>query len=264
MSEKKALLVVSFGTSYEETRKVTIEAIEEDLRKAFPDRTFYRAWTSKMIRKKLLERDGLAIDDVKQAMERMAADGVTDVLVQPTHMLTGIEFEDTIRTIRAFAGTFPVLTMGRALIANEEDLKQLGCALEKIFAQEIASGMMVFMGHGSEKNAFPVYELLQQHFETDGHGNVCVGTVEFTPGIGPVLEKIRALHPEKIFLTPLLVVAGDHALNDMSGDDEDSWKNQFRREGADVTCIIKGLGQYPEIRQLYLEHAKAAVPIVRA
>ena len=264
MSSKKALLVVSFGTSYEETRKLTIEAIEEDLRAAFPDRAFYRAWTSKIIKKKLLERDGLQIDDVKQALERMKADGIKDVLIQPTHMLAGIEFDDTISVIRAFSDEFHLITIGRPLIANEEDLNRLGRTLEEIFAEEIASGMMVFMGHGSEKNAFPVYELLQERFEQDGYGNVSVGTVEFTPGIEPVLEKIRALRPQKIWLTPLLVVAGDHATNDMSGDDEDSWKNRFTREGAEVTCIVKGLGQYPEIRNLYLEHAKAAVPAVRA
>ena len=264
MSEKKALLVVSFGTSYAETRKLTIEAIEQDLKAAFPDRTFYRAWTSRMIKKKLLERDGLQIDDVREALERMVSDGVTDVLIQPTHMLAGVEFEDTIRVIRSFLDSFKMITMGRALIANEDDLRLLTGALEKVFEKEIASGMMVFMGHGSERNAFPVYELLQRQFEQDGHTDVCVGTVEFTPGIEPVLEKIRARRPEKIFLTPLLVVAGDHATNDMSGDDEDSWKNQFAREGAEVTCIVRGLGEYPEIRQLYLEHARTAVPILPA
>lgn len=264
MSEKKALLVVSFGTSYEQTRKLTIEAIEEDLKAAFPDRVFYRAWTSKMIKKKLLERDGLQIDDVREALERMVSDGVTDVLIQPTHMLTGVEFEDTVRTIRSYADAFTMMTMGRALVANEEDLRLLGQALEKVFAEEIASGMLVFMGHGSERNAFPVYERLQEQFAQDGHPDVCVGTVEFNPGIAPVLEKIRTRRPEKIFLTPLLVVAGDHATNDMSGDEEDSWKNQFIREGAAVACIVRGLGEYPEIRQLYLEHAKAAVPVVKA
>ena len=264
MSEKKALLVVSFGTSYPETRKLTIEAIEEDLKAAFPDRAFYRAWTSKMIKKKLLERDGIQIDSVQQALERMASDGVTDVLVQPTHMLTGVEFEDTIRTIRSFVDSFAVIRMGRALIANEYDMKLLAKALETVFAEETASGMMVFMGHGSERNAFPVYELLQKQFAEDGFPDVCVGTVEFEPGIEPVLAAIRSKHPSKIWLTPLLVVAGDHALNDMSGDEEDSWKNQFSREGAEVTCIVKGLGEYPEVRQLYLEHAKAAVPIMKA
>lgn len=261
MSEKKALLAVSFGTSYEETRKLTIEAIEQDLKAAFPDRQVYRAWTSRMIRKKLLERDGLQIDGVREAMERMLADGVTDVLIQPTHMLAGVEFEETVSVIRSFADSFAVIKMGRALIAGEEDLRKLCGALEKIFAEEIASGMLVFMGHGSEKNTFPVYELLQRQFEADGHPDVSVGTVEFTPGIGLVLEKIRQRRPEKIFLTPLLVVAGDHATNDMSGDDEDSWKNQFAREGAEVTCIVRGLGEYPEIRQLYLEHAKEAGPL---
>ena len=264
MSEKKALLVVSFGTSYEETRKLTIEAIEQDLKAAFPDRQFYRAWTSRIIKKKLLERDGLLIDDVREAMERMLSDGVTDVLIQPTHMLAGVEFEDTLSIIRSFADSFAAITMGRALVTNEEDLRQLGSALEQVFAKEMESGMLVFMGHGSERNAFPVYELLQRQFEQDGHPEVSVGTVEFTPGIEPVLEKIRARRPEKIFLTPLLVVAGDHATNDMSGDDDDSWKNQFAREGAEVTCIVRGLGEYPEIRQLYLEHAREAVPIMQA
>ena len=261
---KKALLVVSFGTSYEQTRKLTIEAIEQDLQAAFPDRAFYRAWTSGMILKKLRETRGMHIDTVQEAMERMLADGVTDVLIQPTHMLNGFEYEKARRAIAAFAGRFEQLTLGAPLIDNWDDLYRLASALEQIFAQVQHDQMLVLMGHGSEHAAFPPYGALEQRFREDGFERFAVGTVEFDPGFDGVLKQARAHRPKKIFLAPLLVVAGDHALNDMAGDEEGSWKRQLEREGFEVECLLRGLGEYPQIRELYAEHARQALPFAAA
>ena len=258
---KKGLLVVSFGTSYPETRKVTIEAIENDLQRAFPDRRLYRAWTSGMIRRKLEKAEGLRILSVAETLEQMAADGVTDVLVQPTHLLNGEELERTRETVRSFAGRFDTLSMGEPLLSCPGDITVLARAVEEIYGDLPCGELLVLMGHGSAAMVFPAYELLEEQLRRDGYPHICIGTVEFTPGIAPVLERVRRDKPARVHLAPLLVVAGDHALNDMSGDDPDSWKNQIAREGAEVVCHLTGLGEYEAVRALYVEHAGRACPI---
>ena len=260
-TSKKGLLVVSFGTSYPETRKVTIEAIENDLQRAFPDRRLYRAWTSGMIRRKLEKAEGLRILSVAETLEQMAADGVTDVLVQPTHLLNGEELERTRETVRSFAGRFDTLSMGEPLLSCPGDITVLARAVEEIYGDLPCGELLVLMGHGSAAMVFPAYELLEEQLRRDGYPHICIGTVEFTPGIAPVLERVRRDKPARVHLAPLLVVAGDHALNDMSGDDPDSWKNQIAREGAEVVCHLTGLGEYEAVRALYVEHARRACSV---
>ena len=258
MNMNSALLVVSFGTSYEETRKKTIEAIEQDLIHAFPERKFYRAWTSKMIRKKLREKQGICYDGIEEAMERMLQDGITDILVQPTHMMPGVEFEEIKKVIASYRNRFEVLRMGMPLMAVEGDITALAKVLAELFHDTDSSEMVALMGHGSPCTPFPAYELLNEQLEKDGHPNFCIGTVEFDPGFEAVLGRVRKRRPERIYLTPLLVVAGDHALNDMAGDDPDSWKSRLEHEGAEVVCIVRGMGEYPRIRDIYVDHAKNA------
>lgn len=258
---KSALLVISFGTSYEETRKKTIEAIEKDLMAAFPQRIFYRAWTSGRIIKKLKETKGLCYDNVQEAMERMRKDGITDVLIQPTHMLPGLEFETTRNTIASYQGQFENIRMGEPLLTGKEDVKALAKALEEIFLEVTDAEVLAFMGHGSAHAPFPVYEQLDEQFQKDGCANFCVGTVEFEPGFAAVQRRIQKRKPDKVYLTPLLVVAGDHALNDMAGDDDDSWKSQLEREGVKVACIVRGMGEYPMIRKMYVKNAQNAKPM---
>lgn len=261
MSENTALLVVSFGTSYEETRKKTIDVMEEDLRAAFPQKKFYRAWTSRRIVKKLKETRGLSYDNVREAMERMIQEGVTEVLVQPTHMLAGEEFEETKKTILEYRSRFAKIEMGAPLLGTEADVKVLAEAIEGIFSDVKNSEMLALMGHGSAHTEFPVYTLLGECFRKDGFLNFCVGTVEYEPGIAPVLARVKAEKPERVYLSPLLVVAGDHALNDMSGDEPDSWKSQIEKEGVEAVCIIRGMGEYQTIRNIYVEHAQNAKPL---
>ena len=254
---KKALLVVSFGTSHAATRPRTIEAVENDLRRAFPDRVFYRSWTSGMIRRKLEREEGVKIDSVAEALERMLAEGVSDVLVQPTHLLPGDEFRCTEEAVRAFAGRFRALALGRPLLADEGDVKALASILEEAYPTA-ADELLVLMGHGSASLAFPAYAALERQFRADGHPRVCIGTVEFEPGIAPVLARIRQEQPRRVLLAPLLAVAGDHVMNDMAGDGPDSWKNQIAREGPEVACRLTGLAELAAVRELYLRHARAA------
>lgn len=256
--DHSALLVVSFGTSYEETRKRTIEAIEEDLKQAFPGRRFYRAWTSERIRKKLRETQGLLYDNVKEAMERMLKDGVRDVLIQPTHMMPGVEYEATKDVIRAYEGRFETLRLGAPLLAEETDIRRLAEALEEIFSWIEEREMLALMGHGSPLTRFPIYEKLEERLKEDGFGRFCVGTVEYEPGFNAVLRQVREKQPEKVYLTPMLVVAGDHAINDMAGEDPDSWKSVLEKEGYETECIVRGMGEYKKIRDLYVCHAREA------
>ena len=263
-TSKKSLLTVSFGTSYPETRRATLEAIEGDLARAFPDRRPVRAWTSGMLRRKVERTEGLRVPSVSEALESLAEEGVTDVLVQPTHLLSGEELERTRETVRSFAGLFERLSMGEPLLSGPADIADLARALEEIWGKLPRDELLALMGHGSAALSFPAYALLEERLRQDGYPNVCIGTVEFTPGIAPVLDRVRRERPARVHLAPLLVVAGDHALNDMSGDDPDSWKNQIAREGAEVECCLRGLGEYEAIRALYVAHARRAVAIGEA
>ena len=254
---KKALLVVSFGTSRAAARPLTIEAVEDDLRRAFPKRSFYRAWTSGMLRRKLEREEGVSIDSVAEALQRMLTEGVSDVLVQPTHLLPGDEFRRTEEAVRAFAGRFRALALGRPLLAGESDVKTLARIVEEACPTDEGE-LLVLMGHGSAGLAFPAYAELERQFRADGHPRVCVGTVEFEPGIAPVLARIRQERPRRVLLAPLLAVAGEHVMNDMAGDGPDSWKNQIAREGPEVACRLTGLAELAAVRELYVRHARAA------
>ncbi len=254
---KKALLVVSFGTSVPATRERTITALEYALASAFPDRTFYRAWTSGMIRKKILSEEGLKIDSVAGALERMAADGVKDLLVQPTHLLDGEENQIMIHAVRAAAGSFDSIRIGAPLLRSEEDLDRLADIMIREYPLE-PDQLFAWMGHGSSEMKWNVYTRLNEIFARKGAENVAVGTVEFEPGFAPVQNAILSRKPRRVCLAPLMVVAGDHAVNDMAGDEEDSWKSLVAAQGCEPLCILRGLGEYEAVRAMYIEHAKAA------
>ena len=258
---KKALLVVSFGTSIPETREKTIYALERELAAAFPDRVFYRAWTSGIIRKKILRTEGLEIDSVAEALERMAADGVEDLLVQPTHLLDGEENRLMTEAIRAAAGSFKAVSIGAPLLSTADDIAALARVMKEISPEPAADELFAWMGHGSGEMKENVYTALNDLFAAQGDRNVVVGTVEFEPGVDVVLDRIRELKPRRTFLAPLMVVAGDHAVNDMAGDEEDSWRALAEKEGTEPVCILRGLGEYEAVQVLYVAHAMAARPL---
>lgn len=255
---KNGLLVVSFGTSCFETRALTIEAIERELSAAFPERGFYRAWTSGFIRKKLKASEGLSIDSVPEAMERMLADGVSDLLVQPTHMMAGEEFTSVIDDIKAFRERFSRVCVGEPLLASQEDIRRLAGTLEELFGGIGDDEMLALMGHGSSFVTANPYEKLNEVFAQDGFERFRVGTVEFEPGFAPILDAARLRRPGKIHLAPLMVVAGDHALNDMAGGEEDSWSSRLKAEGFEVISVLKGMGEYASVREMYVSHANEA------
>ncbi|MBR2738068.1 MAG: sirohydrochlorin cobaltochelatase [Lachnospiraceae bacterium] len=263
---KKALLVVSFGSTHEDTIKDTITAAERDLALAFPDRQLYTAWTSRFIRKTMEARDR-HIDSPAEAIERMELAGVTDVLVQPTLITANYEYLDLLEVLKAARGRFERIACGTPVITDEKDAADLAAALRRIFPLKDWDAL-VLMGHGTAPEKLPEgmeadrpYRMLQEALDAGGseYGGACiVGILESEGGIEAVCEEVRDLSPSRVVLAPLLVTAGDHAVNDMSGEGEDSWKNMLRRIVPRVDCVVKGLAEYETFRRLYVEHAKAA------
>lgn len=256
---KKGLLAVSFGTSVNETRKKTIDAIERDLREAFPDHTLYRAWTSGMIIKKLKKRDRIQIDTVKEAMERMLSEGITQVTVQPTHVINGIENDQMIADVLAFRDRLTSVRFGNPLLTSEEDSTAVIRAVMAEFQDLPEEEALVFMGHGTTHYANSIYAALDYKFKDLGFRNVFLGTVEAYPSMESLMRLVQAYGVKCVTLAPFMVVAGDHAMNDMSGDDRESWRSRFEAAGFQVNCVLKGLGEYKGVRELYVRHAGSAV-----
>lgn len=270
---KQAIIVVSFGTSYKESRKAAIEAIERTIAEAFPGFAQYRAFTSKTIIEKLKQRDGLEIDSVEKALERAGEDGVKRLVVQPTHFMDGFEYGKVKKIVEAYQDRFVKLVLAKPLLADAEDYQAVAKAVVDIIssycgAWEDGETAVCLMGHGTEAAANQVYLRLQEELRrTDagmqGKNKPCryfIGTVEAKPTIKDVMAEM-AKHGSyrRVVLEPLMVVSGDHANHDMAGEDENSWKSIFKAEGYSVECILKGLGEFPAIRDIYADHVRAAI-----
>ncbi len=254
---KKAILVVSFGTSVNATREKTIDRIEADIQKSMPDRAFYRAWTSGMIIRKIEKRDGVHINTVEEAMEQMLSDGITDVIVQPTHVIRGIEYDQLKETVLEKGKEFEQVRIGTPLLTTSEDA-DADAVLQAVMAEIGSIGKeetVVFMGHGTPHDINSIYTELDQRLKELGYPQAFMGTVEAEPTLDTLLEKVKTLQVKRVILAPFMVVAGDHAMNDMAGDEDDSWKSTFEKAGYEVECILKGLGEYPAVRQIYVKHA---------
>lgn len=255
---KKAILVVSFGTSYEDTRQKTIDQIENNIQKAHPDAAVYRAWTSKMILKKLKNRDGIHIPNVKEAMEEMVKDGILDLVVQPTHVINGIENDLMKEDVLAFAEHFDSIRFGDPLLTTVQDNEEAINALMESWKSLPSDEVLVLMGHGTTHYANAVYAALDYTFKDLGYKNVFLGTVEAYPSMMSLLRQIKEYNPSKIHLAPFMIVAGDHARNDMAGEDPESWSRQFMDAGYPVESHLKGLGEYEGIRRIFLRHIDEA------
>ena len=255
MMKEKALLVISFGTSYVQTRERTIGAIERKLAERFPDRDVRRAWTSSFIIKKVAKAEGLAIDTPEEALQKLADAGVTDVIVQPTHLSDGYENRRMLEIVRTFADRFERIAVGRPLLDTEEDRERVAKIMQKLCRDDEA---LLLMGHGSEKHPVPVYEQLQDSLSCAGADNVFVGTVEGTPAFKDAKALLDRSGYRKVTLAPLMIVAGDHAVNDLAGDTPDSWQEQLETDGYTTEVILAGLGEYEAIQDMFAEHAEHA------
>ena len=256
----KVILVVSFGTSYNDSRDITIGAIENAVTAAFPEYEVRRAFTSQIIIDKLKERDGLEIDNVEEALDRAVADGVKTLVVQPTHLMSGFEYTDLNDALEGYKDKFDQVVLADPLLSSDADYEAVAQAITAETASyDDGETAICFMGHGTEADSNAVYQKMQDLLTSGGHTNYFVGTVEAAPSLDDVIAAVKAGEYKKVVLEPLMVVAGDHANNDMAGDEDDSWKSAFEKEGYEVTCLLRGLGENETIRQLYVAHAQAAV-----
>lgn len=257
MKKTKAILVVSFGTSYPDTLEKTITAIEQEVAAAFPDYQVYRAFTSQMILNKLKKKENLQFDNVKEALARMAAEGMETVVVQPTHVINGIENDSMMSDLLEYADYFRGIRVGKPLLSSVADYKK---AIHAVMAEvKLDEGeALILMGHGTDHHANSAYPALEYTFHALGYSQVLVGTVEGFPSFRNVMTKLKIAEVKKVTLMPFMIVAGDHARNDMAGE-EDSWNTELMEAGYEVQVIMKGLGEMKGIRNIIIEHIEGVI-----
>ncbi|WP_312562047.1 sirohydrochlorin cobaltochelatase [Anaerospora sp.] len=266
--KKKAIVVVSFGSTYEETVKKSIESTENKIRTAFPGYDVFRAFTSRMVIRRLSER-GIQVDTEKQAMERLQAAGYQEVYVQPLHIVAGEEYDKVKRIVVEYAHAkekaFERIAIGRPLLfyTGQEDQPDDYLAVVEAMKSQLAKLekdlAVVFMGHGGVHPANAAYAVLQMKLEQAGFEHAYVYTVEGFPSLDSVLEKLQKQQVRKVALLPFMLVAGDHAQNDMAGDEPDSAKSQLLTAGFEVEAYLCGLGEHAAIQDIYVQHLKDAM-----
>lgn len=255
---KKAILVVSFGTSYKETREKTIEVCEKQIAEAFEGYDFFRAYTSNMIIKKIAQVENISIDNPKEALDKLYALGYEEVIVQSLHIICGEEYNKLKEEVQGYKEKFKRIELGRPLLTRIEDYK---AAVEAIKYQLIdikEAEAVVLMGHGTAHEAHSAYCAFEYMLEQENL-RVYIGTVEGYPELSEVISKLEKNNIKKVYLMPFMLVAGDHAINDMAGEEEDSWKTLLEEAGYEVEIILKGLGENPKIRERFVIHAKECV-----
>lgn len=257
---EKELLVVSFGTSFNDNRVATIGAIENAMEEAFPEYSVRRGFTAQIIIDHVKNRDGEVIDNFGEALNRAIDNGVKTLVVQPTHLMNGLEYNDVIDELAQYAEEFEQVAVGEPLLTSDEDYQVVINAItEDTKAQDDGETAIVFMGHGTEAESNQIYATMQEKLAEAGFANYFVGTVEASPSLDDVLAAVQAGEYKKVVLQPLMIVAGDHANNDMAGDEDGAWKKTFEDAGYEVTCNLKGLGEMPAIQELLVAHAQAAI-----
>ena len=257
--KKPVVLVVSFGTSYNESRAKTIGAIEAAVAAAYPAYEVRRAFTSQTIINIIAKRDGEKIYNVTEAMERLVADGVRELIVQPTQIMNGFEYDDAIAEIKPFQKRFKSVKYGKPLLSAADDYKALIAAMtDETKSFDDGSTALVFMGHGSEHEANSAYSKLNAELRAAGYPRYLVGTVEAEPNLDETVAAARTLGVKRVALSPLMIVAGDHATNDMAGDEDDSWKSIFAANGFTVAVNLRGLGELPGVQALFVRHVREA------
>ena len=279
------LLVVSFGTSYNDSRVADIKGIEDALQEAFPDWSVRRAFTAQIIINHVQARDGEKIDNMTQALDRAVANGVKNLVVQPTHLMHGAEYDEMCEVIDAYRDQFESVSIAEPMLGEvgsdatvinadkEAVAKAITAAavkdagFESLDAAKDAGTAFVFMGHGTAHVAKVTYSQMQTQMQNLGYENVFIGTVEGEPeetSAEAVIEAVKAAGYTNVVLRPLMVVAGDHANNDMAGSEDDSWKTMFEAAGFTVDCQISGLGEIADVQALYVAHTKAAIEALNA
>ena len=253
------ILVVSFGTSHAGTRARTIDAIQQEIQMVYPDLPIYHAWTSQMIIRKLKHTTGERIPTVSESLKQMEEDGITRVFIQPTHIINGIENDRMKEDALAFREHFTSISFGAPLLNSAEDMKTAVRIIANAFLDLPEEDALILMGHGSEHPSNTVYAAMDDLFKEMGYPNIHMGTVEASPSLDDVFHRLSEHPARALHLAPFMIVAGDHAVNDMAGDEENSWFRQCQNAGYQVTCHLKGLGEYPAVRRLFISHLMAVM-----
>ena len=281
---EKELLVVSFGTSFNDSRATDIKGIEDALAQAFPDWSVRRAFTAQIIINHVQARDGEKIDNMDQALERAVANGVKTLVVQPTHLMHGAEYDEMCEALEAYKDKIENIVVAEPLLGEVgNDATVINADKEAVAKAVVAAAVadgnfesidkaaedgtaLVLMGHGTAHVAKVTYSQMQTQMDKLGYKNVFIGTVEGEPeetSCEAVIEAVKAAGYTKVVLRPLMVVAGDHANNDMAGNDEDSWKSMVEAAGLTVECQIAGLGRIDAVQELYIAHTQAAIDTLK-
>ncbi len=276
------ILVVSFGTSFNDSRVADVKGIEDALQKAYPDWSVRRAFTAQIIINHVQARDGECIDNMEQALERAVTNGVKTLVIQPTHLMHGAEYDELMEVVEAYKDKFETVKVAEPLLGEvgtdatviNDDKKAVAETLtseavkdanyDSLKAAKKDGVAFVFMGHGTSHTAKVSYSQMQTQMKELGYDNVFIGTVEGEPeetSCEAVIDAVAEAGYKKVVLRPLMVVAGDHAYNDMAGEDEDSWLSMFKAAGKfdSVDTQVKGLGEIEAIQQMYVEHTKEAM-----
>lgn len=250
---KKGILVVSFGTTYIETRQNTIEAIEREVQEHFPEYEVRRAFTSHIVRKKIEKQEGIHIPDVDEALDQMKADGFQEVYLSSLHVIPGHEYSKLIHAAYRHRSDFEVIKHTKPLLYDKDHYIQAKEALQDIVRLE-EKEVLFLMGHGSDHASNATYVMLRHFLERDQQTQkIYVGTVEGYPELEDIIEEIKEKDYETVALLPFMIVAGDHANNDMASDEEDSWKSILEKNGYKTKVILKGLGEYEEFRKIFVQ-----------
>lgn len=259
----KVILVVSFGTTYEETRELTIESIEKNIEKNFPDYEIRRAFTSHIIIKVLRNRDKLIVDTPEQALEKIKNEGYREVVVQSLHIMPGEEYEYVSKVVENYKNNFEKIVIGRPILYFKGDGEELvddySIAAEALEAQISKKHAAVFMGHGTTHPANACYSCLQLVFRDKGINNVYIGTVEGYPSIKNVINTLKREKVREVTLMPFMIVAGNHSNIDMASDEENSWKQILLKEGFKVHIYMHGIGENTMIQDIFVKHVKDAI-----
>lgn len=256
---KKALLVVSFGTSFVENRVAAIDATEEKIGSAFQDYDRFNAFTSQIIIDVYKDRDNIEFLNVSQAIENIYKKGYGEVLVVPTLIINGEEYDQMNEALEPFNDKFEKMTVSKALLTSASDYEAVVNSLVTELPLLDSKTAVVFLGHGTHHHANSAYPALDYVFKHMGYSNIYIGTVEGSPEFDAVARDIDGKDYENILLMPLMLVSGDHAYNDMAGDEADSWKVMFKTRGYNVDYFIKGMGEFESIQNIFIEHAKDAL-----
>lgn len=258
---KKAILFVSFGTTYKENKTITIDALKEKITQKYKAQGYdvKLAFTSRQVIRKIYKRDGIRIDTPEEALNKLKSDGYGTVIVQATHIINGVEADYLKDEVKEMKDDFHVLKLGDPLLTHVKDYNKTLNALKDQIGVLKKDEAVILIGHGTHHPATSAYAMMDYVFKTNNYKNVYLSTVEGFPSYEDVLSKLKTKKIKSITLMPFMFVAGDHANNDIAGDEKDSWKQRLKKDGFEVNTYLHGLGENRAIQEIFIDHINHAI-----